>query len=406
MYSSSVRSRSRANSAASPSRRVASASSMLMSCPLAALVAGVKIGVGQAVRFPQPCRQGDAAHRPALAVLLPARPRQVPARDALDVDGPCLPRQHRPATQHVGVGLRRGGEAGHIEREEVVRDDIGQLVEPERRQLRQHLALVGDAGAQHVVEGGDAVGGDQEQRIAQVVDVAHFAGAKPRDAWRRSVWTTGGADGTSGSLAKRCMLADAARRWGIVRPDSACANTCERSIVLLVAGGLLALFLRNTDLRRGRRRDGPGPAGPGRGGAGRHRPDLRAAGAALAVPAGADRPRPPVGGAQGHDHRVCGDRAAAGAGRRIAAPVPARAQGRAERHGDVCDRDRRAAPRHHHRRVAVHVVPAGLRHGRGGGRRDHLRPGEAGRCRGGGRVPGRAGACCSSWPGIPARSIA
>ena len=57
---------------------------MLMSWPLSALVAGVKIGVGQPVRFAQARRQRDAAHRSRGHVFLPARSRQIAARHALD----------------------------------------------------------------------------------------------------------------------------------------------------------------------------------------------------------------------------------------------------------------------------------------------------------------------------------
>ena len=48
-------------------------------------------------------------------------------------------------------------------------------VEPERRKLRQHLALVRDTRAQHIVERGDPVRGDDEEGVAEVVDVANFA---------------------------------------------------------------------------------------------------------------------------------------------------------------------------------------------------------------------------------------
>ena len=43
--------------------------------------------------------------------------------------------------------------------------------------LRQHAALVGNAGGQHPVERADAVGADQQQLVAQVVDIADFAAA-------------------------------------------------------------------------------------------------------------------------------------------------------------------------------------------------------------------------------------
>ena len=48
-------------------------------------------------------------------------------------------------------------------------------VEPERRELGQDLALVGNAGAEHVVERGDAIGRHHEQRVAGIVDVAYLA---------------------------------------------------------------------------------------------------------------------------------------------------------------------------------------------------------------------------------------
>ena len=57
----------------------------------------------------------------------------------------------------------------------MVRDDRLRPLEPERRQLREHLALVGNARAEHVVEGRDAVGGDEQQRVAKVEDVADLA---------------------------------------------------------------------------------------------------------------------------------------------------------------------------------------------------------------------------------------
>ena len=65
-----------------------------------------------------------------------------------------------------------------------MRHEVAHALEPEPRELRQHLALVGDAGAEHVVERGDAIGGDDEQLIADLVDVAHLAAAMERQAVR------------------------------------------------------------------------------------------------------------------------------------------------------------------------------------------------------------------------------
>ena len=57
----------------------------------------------------------------------------------------------------------------------MVGDDVPRPFEPERGELRQHLPLVGNAGAENVVERGDPIGRDDEQLVAEVVDVAHLA---------------------------------------------------------------------------------------------------------------------------------------------------------------------------------------------------------------------------------------
>src|SRR5262249_42276985 len=48
-------------------------------------------------------------------------------------------------------------------------------IEPEQRQRRQHAALVRDGSRQHPVEGADAIGGDNDETIAEIVDVADLA---------------------------------------------------------------------------------------------------------------------------------------------------------------------------------------------------------------------------------------
>ena len=59
----------------------------------------------------------------------------------------------------------------------MVRDDVAGAAEPERRQLVEHAALVGDAGAQHVVERRDAIGRDEDQVVAGRVHIADLAAA-------------------------------------------------------------------------------------------------------------------------------------------------------------------------------------------------------------------------------------
>ena len=55
-----------------------------------------------------------------------------------------------------------------------------QEVEPEERELGEHASLLRDAGGQHIVEGGDPIGGDEEQVIViDKIKVADFpAGVK------------------------------------------------------------------------------------------------------------------------------------------------------------------------------------------------------------------------------------
>ena len=67
------------------------------------------------------------------------------------------------------------GKSSTFDGDQMVRDEIANQAEPERRELREHLALVRDARAEDVVEGGDAIGRDDQQLVAEIVDVAHLA---------------------------------------------------------------------------------------------------------------------------------------------------------------------------------------------------------------------------------------
>ena len=58
-----------------------------------------------------------------------------------------------------------GGELRGLGAEQMVLHDVPRPVEPESRQLREHAALVGDARAEHVIERGDAVGGDDDEPL-------------------------------------------------------------------------------------------------------------------------------------------------------------------------------------------------------------------------------------------------
>jgi hypothetical protein len=59
----------------------------------------------------------------------------------------------------------------------VIADDAAGPREPEGRQLVEDAALVGNAGTEHVIEGGNPVRRYEDQVIARSVDVADLAAA-------------------------------------------------------------------------------------------------------------------------------------------------------------------------------------------------------------------------------------
>ena len=57
----------------------------------------------------------------------------------------------------------------------MVGNDVFHLPKPERGDLGQYIALVGNAFVHDNIEGGNAVGGDDQEAVAEIVDVPHFA---------------------------------------------------------------------------------------------------------------------------------------------------------------------------------------------------------------------------------------
>ncbi len=84
------------------------------------------------------------------------------------------------------MAAERLGKARDVGGEEMVRHEIAHALEPERRQLRQDLALVRDARSEDVVEGRDAIGRDDEQVAADLVYIANFATPVQRQAGQGS----------------------------------------------------------------------------------------------------------------------------------------------------------------------------------------------------------------------------
>ena len=74
------------------------------------------------------------------------------------------------------------GKSIDVDGDEVVRHEIADVIEPEGRELREDLALVGNAGSENVVERRNAIGGDDEQVFAEIVDVTYLAAARERQA--------------------------------------------------------------------------------------------------------------------------------------------------------------------------------------------------------------------------------
>jgi hypothetical protein len=56
--------------------------------------------------------------------------------------------------------------------------DVRELREPEVRELGQDFSLVGHAGLENDVESGDPVACDEEEGVADVVEIADLAAAR------------------------------------------------------------------------------------------------------------------------------------------------------------------------------------------------------------------------------------
>src|ERR1700761_9353908 len=87
--------------------------------------------------------------------------------------------------------LRR--ELRNIGGNEVVGHHVLQEIEPEQRELGEHASFVRDPGSEHVIEGGDAVGSDEQKMIAiDLVNVADLAARVELQFWDVGVQQYGG----------------------------------------------------------------------------------------------------------------------------------------------------------------------------------------------------------------------
>ena len=133
--------------------------------------------LGQALGLAQAGGQPEAADGAALLVGAPAAADEITAHDAFDGQRLQLLYRHAAKLEVAGESVFRGEQAGLIG-QEVVGDELPHLREPPQTDLREHDALAGDAVGQDHIEGRQAVGGGDQQRIAQVEDFAHLAGGE------------------------------------------------------------------------------------------------------------------------------------------------------------------------------------------------------------------------------------
>ena len=133
-------------------------------------------GLGECVGLFQARGKRDAGDLASSLVFLPGGAGDVSADDALDGEHFGAMHQHGAAAKLVGVLANVCRVLVDVGGDQVVGNDVGEVVEPEQGNLAEHASLVRDAGGQDVVEGRDAVGGDEKQLlVADVVDVTHFA---------------------------------------------------------------------------------------------------------------------------------------------------------------------------------------------------------------------------------------
>jgi len=136
------------------------------------------------IGFPEARGQQDAANFATGLVLPPTGSGQIAAGDTFDREGPRFADDHGTTGECVEMSMERRREVGGAQ--DVVGNDLAELMKPEERELREDATLVGDCRGHNDVESGKAVGGDDEQFIAQVIDIANFAARDGRETGKVS----------------------------------------------------------------------------------------------------------------------------------------------------------------------------------------------------------------------------
>ena len=147
------------------------------SWPVSALVAGVKMG-SIALAFDQAGRQRDAADRSRSRGIPSSRCRRDSRepRTRTERRGPCVTTIERPR-ERLALAAARDRKPASSMSVEIRWLGTFRRSNQKMREAGQDAPLVGDAVGQDPVERADAIGRDQEEPIAQVVDVADLAAA-------------------------------------------------------------------------------------------------------------------------------------------------------------------------------------------------------------------------------------
>src|SRR6266576_2264472 len=69
----------------------------------------------------------------------------------------------------------------------MIRGNRARAIEPERRNLRQNLSLIGDSGAEHVIERRNPIGCHDEQLLVEIVKISDLALSIGRAAVQRGL---------------------------------------------------------------------------------------------------------------------------------------------------------------------------------------------------------------------------
>jgi hypothetical protein len=77
--------------------------------------------------------------------------------------------------------LENLGEPAEVRLQDMIGADVGGEIEPEAGELGKDLSLVGDEGGKDKIKGRYPVRGDDQELVAQIIDVPDFSFFKKRE---------------------------------------------------------------------------------------------------------------------------------------------------------------------------------------------------------------------------------